>query len=726
MGRGAGAAAAESSSSSTEEEKPGGGGETHHASEVVNRETLEFQAETRQLLDIVTHSLYTDKEVFLRELISNASDALEKLRHVQVANEGTTVDVDVPLEIRVETDELNGTLTVTDTGIGLSREDMVSNLGTIARSGSKAFVNELAKSSAEGGAMDASRGIIGKFGVGFYSAFMVGDKVEVRSKSAYKTDDDAAPLVWSSTGAGGYDIADLPPDVRQDRGASVVIHLGPDHVEFSDEKRVEAVLKKYSNFVNFPIFLNGNRVNTMEAIWAHDPREVDDETYTAFYKFIAHAYDEPLDRLHYRADAPIEIKALFYVPSFHSEKYGMGRMEPGVSLYSRKVLIESKSPDILPEWMRFVKGVVDSEDLPLSISREKPQDTALIGKLRKALTRKFISHLTTMARKHNEKYRDEFYKEYSFFLKEGICQDYEFQEQLSKLLYFETSKTMSGELSSLDEYVSRCTPEQKEIYYLCAPTRELALESPYLEAFEKAGREVIFVYTAIDDFVMANLEKFEGRALVTAEKSDIDLGDEDEDKADEEKEECGKEGSGTAGAKTAKLSDGEAKEFCAWVKATLGNKVSTVKTTNRLGSSPAIVTDNESGAMRRMMRLVDTQDGGTVEAMPLPAQRLEVNPRHPVIVGIEGMRNAEPKLAETCLAQIFDNALVAAGLLDDGRSMLPRLNDLLLCVVKGAEKGKGGGDESAEESKVGPPGAEEGEKVPKEEVEETTTSIETK
>ena len=633
-------------------------------------ETLEFQAETRQLLDIVTHSLYTDKEVFLRELVSNASDALEKLRHLQSTNQGTDIkDPDVPLEIRIETDEVNKTITISDTGIGMSKQDMKDQLGTIARSGSKAFVSELAQKGT-GGDADKGLGIIGKFGVGFYSAFMVGDKVDVRSKPAFSDGEDDA-LLWSSSGIGCYDISKLSDDIRQDRGSSIVIHLKEDQLEYTDEKRVEAVLKKYSNFVNFPIILNGNRLNTVSAIWSNDPKDVTDEQYTEFYKYMAHAFDEPMDRLHYRADAPLDIKALFFIPSFHSEKYGMGRMEPSVSLYSRKVLIEAKSPNIIPDWMRFVKGVVDSEDLPLSVSREKAQDSTLITKLRKALTRKFINHLSTMARKQPEKYKDEFYKEYSFFLKEGVCQDYEFQEPLSKLLYFETSKTVKGDLSSFDEYVSRCTPEQKEIYYLCAPSRELALQSPYLEAFEKSGKEVIFVYSAIDDFVMANVDKFQGRKIISVEKGDIDMGDKHEENDEE-----------TSGST---LSKTEADDFCAWFKLTLNDKVSNVKITKRLVSSPAVVTDNESGAYRRMMKLVETQDGVGLGGMELPKQQVEINPKHPMIVSLFAIREKEPEVAKVVAEQIFDNCLIAAGLLDDPRSFLGRLNDILLCVVKDAE-----------------------------------------
>jgi len=379
---------------------------------------LDFQAETKQLLDIVTHSLYTDKEVFLRELVSNASDALEKLRHVRATSTvETNVDADVPLEIRITTNEEDRTITITDTGIGLSRQEMMDNLGTIARSGSKSFLKEQNVTGS-----DASlSGLIGKFGVGFYSAFMVGDKVEVRSKSALSSVEvDEGPLVWSSEGIGSYEISPFISDDKkeeQTRGASIVIYLKDGMEEYSDKNRVETILKKYSNFVTFPIYLNGEKVNTMEAVWSLEPSKVSDEMHTEFYKYVAGAFDEPLYHLHYRADAPLEVKALFYVPSFHSEKYGMERMEPGVSLYSRKVLIESNSKDILPDWLRFVKGVVDSEDLPLSISREKPQDTLLIKRLRNALTRKFISFLASKAKKDTEAYKQEFFPEFGHFLK---------------------------------------------------------------------------------------------------------------------------------------------------------------------------------------------------------------------------------------------------------------------------------------------------------------------
>jgi len=647
----------------SEEKKPSS---TTKVEESLNpEESLEFKAETRQLLDIVTHSLYTEKQVFLRELISNASDALEKLRHMQAANK-SSIDSDIPLEIRIETDEKNGTLTISDTGIGMNREEMIDNLGTIARSGSKAFMKQLTelKNKDEDGAVDeSSKGIIGKFGVGFYSAFMVGDSVEVRSKSAI---DEGPQKVWKSSGIGNFSISDLASDIRQDRGTSVIISLKEDELQYQDEKKVEEIIKKYSNFVNSPIYLNGNRVNTIKAIWSYSPKNVSKDAYNEFYKFIGNDQDDPLYTIHFHADAPLDIKALFFVPKSHGEKYGMSRMEPGVSIYSRKILIESKSKDILPDWMRFVKGVVDSEDLPLSISREKAQDNALIQRIRKALVRKFISVLSKEAKNNLSGFKENFYSEFSFFLKEGICHDYEFQESLSKLLFFETSKTMNKELSSFDEYIARCKPEQKDIYFLCTASRQAALESPYLEAFKNTGLEVIFVYSSIDDFVFTNLNKYLGREIVSIEKGDIDIGK--KDKKDD---------------KSHKIKKEKIENFCKYFRETLKDKVQTCKSTTRLTSTPAIITNHESGALRKMMRLVGSQDD-SYSTLPLPKLDVEINPDHEVIQGITKLRDTEPDLAKVLVEQVFDNCLVAAGLMDDSRMMLPRINNILTSVVKGA------------------------------------------
>eukprot|EP00937_MAST-01D_sp_MAST-1D-sp2_P005985 g5985.t1 len=648
-----------------------GGPEPLSAGNVVDgaaSETHGFQAETRQLLDIVTNSLYTDKEVFVRELVSNASDALEKLRHLQVT--GLEIEQpELPLEIRLSRDEAANTLTIQDTGVGLSRQDMIDSLGTIARSGSKAFVQELAE---KGGGSDAAEGIIGQFGVGFYSVFMVAKRVQVFSRSA-KADAGEAAHCWSSDGSGSYDIVEAE---GVDRGTTIVIELDDAHKEYTSQYRVESIIKKYSNFVNFPIVLDGAAVNTVTALWTKSKNEVTEAEYADFYKFIANAFDDPMFTLHFQADAPISLNTLFFVPAQHSEKYGMGRMEPGVNLYSRKVLIESKCKDVLPEWLRFVKGVVDSEDLPLSISREKPQDSRLLVRIREVLVRRLLRFFDQQLQKERSQY-ETFYAEHGQFLKEGVCTDFANKEGIAKLLLFESSALGNGELTSIDEYINRQKPTQEKVYYLLAPDRSMAEASPYFETFRKNGVEVLFMYTAIDDFVMNNLTQYNGRPLVSAESKDLEFGG-DEDGADDE--------DGTDSAADDAL--------VAWLKEALSERVREVKTTTRLVDSPAIITDHESAALRRMMQMVDTSAGA--QAQQLPLQNLEVNPKHPLIQRLSQSRDAQPALAKLVAEQVLDNALVSAGLMDDSRVMLPRINELLEHALAGGEDGESG--ESGEDA----------------------------
>lgn len=544
-------------------------------------------------MDIVTHSIYTDKEVFLRELISNASDSLEKYRYTKSTGTLANAD-DEPLEINISVNPKKRTLTISDNGIGMSSEELVSNLGTIARSGSKQFVEQI-QSSGESSSRDGD-GIIGQFGVGFYSAFMVSKEVSVESLSALASQGESG-ATWSSSGSGDFTI---DPTVGARRGSRIEMQLKESCKEFADVKKVKEIIKKYSNFVPFPIKVEGEVVNTISAIWVQDKNSVTEDQYTEFYKYISNAFDKPAFKLHFSTDAPINLNTLLFVPTFHTEKFGQGRMEAGVSLYSRKVLIESKPADLLPDWLRFVKGVVDSEDLPLSISREKPQDSMLLKKIKDVLTRKLLRVFADLQKNDPVKYK-EFYIEFNNFLKEGICQDYGYQKQLSKLLMFESSSLEDGVMTSLDEYASRCKPDQKKIYYLVAPNRSSALNSPYYETFKKNGIEVLFLYTTIDDFVMSNVRTFGDKALTSAETSSLDLpGEGSEDKAaDGEDASSNKEAKGDLA-----LTGDEAKVMCAWLKVALGSRVSDVKITTRLSDSPAIVTDHESGTMRRMIRMV--------------------------------------------------------------------------------------------------------------------------
>src|SRR5687767_6086241 len=411
----------------------------------------EFQAEIKQLLDIVIHSLYTEKEIFVRELVSNASDALEKLRHTQLTEK--EIFGDQPLEINVTTDDKAKTLTIQDYGIGMTRAELIENLGTIAHSGSKAFLKALG----EGGAKNTN--LIGQFGVGFYSAFMVAKSVKVYSHSWRASEPGH---VWTSDGSGSYEIEESE---GQRRGTKIVIELKDDCAEFSQEWKVKEILERYSAFVSFPINLNGKRINTVQALWLRNKNEIKDEEYTEFYKFQAHAFDEPRLRLHFSADAPLAINALLFVPKENTEKLGFARTEASVSLYCRKVLIDAKPKNLLPEWLRFLKGVVDSEDLPLNISRETMQDKALVDKLNKVITKRFLKFLDEEATQRPESYA-KFYSEFGLFLKEGAALDFAHKDQLVKLLRFESSLTEKTKSTSLADYVSRMGADQKEIYYL--------------------------------------------------------------------------------------------------------------------------------------------------------------------------------------------------------------------------------------------------------------------
>ena len=607
-------------------------------------QTFEFQAEIKQLLDIVIHSLYTEKEIFVRELISNASDALEKLRHTRITEQDIH-DEKLEPEINVTTDDKAKRITIQDFGIGMTRDELVRNLGTIAHSGSKAFLKALGE-----GAQKNSN-LIGQFGVGFYSAFMVAKSVKVYARSWRK---DEPGHVWSSEGAGSYTIE---PSEGERRGAKIVIELKDDCGEFAQDWRIKEILERYSAFVSFPISLNGKRVNTVQALWLRNKSEIKEEEYTEFYKFQAHAHDEPRLRLHFNADAPLTINALLFTPKENTEKLGLSRLEPAVALYCRKVLIDAKPKDLLPEWLRFLKGVVDSEDLPLNISRETMQDKSLVEKLNRVITKRFLKFLEEEARNRAEGY-DAFYKEFGVFLKEGAALDFTHKEQLTKLLRFESSLTEKGKTTSLADYVSRMNSEQKEIYYLVGPSRAALESGPYLEGFKARTLEVLLCYEAVDEYVMNNVREFDGRKLTAADHADVKL-------ADLPKPE---------GA----LGEEQIKDLAKWLKDTLGERVAEVKSSDRLVDSPVLALNADkfmSPHMRRMMKAMNRDGADT----PLRVN-LEFNPRHAVIKRLFETHTANPDRARLVAEQLLDNALIAAGLLEDPTSMVARLNKLLESV----------------------------------------------
>lgn len=606
---------------------------------------FEFQAEIKQLLDIVIHSLYTEKEIFVRELVSNASDALEKLRHLQLT-EKEIHDDNLPLEINITTDDKAKTVTIQDFGLGMTREELIQNLGTIAHSGSKQFLKALGEAGTK------NSNLIGQFGVGFYSAFMVAKSVKVYSHSWKK---DAPGHVWSSDGSGNYEVEEVE---GQRRGAKIVVELKDDCAEFAQEWRMKEILTRYSAFVGFPITLNGNKLTTVQALWLRNKSEIKDEEYTEFYKFQAHAHDAPRYRLHFNADAPLTINALVFVPQENTERLGFARLEPSVALYCRKVLIDAKPKDLLPEWLRFLKGVIDSEDLPLNISRETMQDKALLDKLGKVITKRFLKLLEEESAQRADAY-NEFYAQFGIFLKEGAALDFTHKDQLVKLLRWESSLTEKGKTTSLADYVSRMKDGQKEIYYLVAPNREAIESGPYLEGFKARNLEVLFCYEAVDEYVFNNVREFDGKKFLSADHADVKLDDIPQQ--------------GEA------LGESEVKDLAKWLKDTLGEQVAEVKSSDRLVGSPALATNADKFAspmMRRMMRAMK-KPGEADEPVKV---NLEINPRHAVIKKLATMRTADADKAELVAEQLLDNALIAAGLLEDPSRMVARLNKLLESV----------------------------------------------
>lgn len=621
----------------------------------MTQETMEFQSETRKLLDIVIHSLYTERDIFLRELISNAADALEKMRHESILKD-EIFDKDVELDINITVDDNKHTITITDTGLGMTREELISNLGTIAHSGSKTFLTELSEQDQK------ETQLIGQFGVGFYAAFMVAQKVRVQSRS-YMLEDQGHE--WISDGAGSYTVDQCP---GLHRGTKITLELKEDCHDYAKEETIKRIIKQYSSFVSFPIKVAGEKINTVQALWARSKNEIKEEEYTEFYKFVGAAYDEPLSRLHFSADVPLSIKALLFVPKENFEHMGFGRMEPGVSLYCQKILIDQHSKKILPEWLRFVKGVIDSEDIPLNISRQALQDNALVVKINKVVTSRFLKHLGELAKSEPDKYA-EFWKTFGMFLKEGATSDFTHREAISKLLRFESSKSEPGKLISLAEYVERMPEGQKDIYYINGPSREAIEAGPYLEAFKKQDIEIIYTMEPIDDFVFSHLSEFDGKKLLSADRADLDL---PEDKKEKKEAEAGD---------AEKLDKNVAASLTKWMKEVLGDRVKEVSASKRLVDSPAIIVNPDgfmTSSMERVMRAANPESG-----LPMGGKNLEINTGHQLIKDLADLRVKNEALAKTIVEQIHDNAMIQAGLMVEPRSMVERNYRILAQAVKG-------------------------------------------
>lgn len=620
-------------------------------------ETHEFQAESRKVLDIVINSLYTERDIFVRELVSNAADALEKFRHKSLV-EKPEFDAHVPLEITIDCDDKKHTLTISDTGIGMTRQELETNLGTIAHSGSSQFWEQLAEAARK------DINLIGQFGVGFYSAFMAAKKVRVQSRSW----DGNEGHEWESDGGGTYTIRPCP---GLHRGTKVTIELKDDAHEYATKFTLERIIQQYSSFVPFPIKVEGKTVNTVQAIWTRSKSEISEEEYTEFYKFIANTVDEPLYRLHFSADAPLGINALLYVPKENYERLGMGRMQPGINLYCQKVLIDQHSENILPDWLRFLKGVVDSQDLPLNISRQALQDNALVLKLRRVLTKRFLKFLKEQANSDAEKYNT-FWKTFGIFIKEGITTDFEYRDELGSLLRFASSKSDNGTLVSLDDYIGRMREGQNEIYFINGPSRTALEHGPYVEMFRKRDIEIIYTLEPIDDFVLNHLGEYGGKKLVSAERADLRLPPAAtgtaEDQAEDEKKET--------------LEKDKVAALCSWLREVLGERVREVVVSDRLVDSPAMIVSADSYMTSSMERVL--QANARDESLATAGKKnMEINPTNELIKKLAHLREADQDFARDVAWQIFDNAMIQAGLLVDQQQMVSRSYRILERVADG-------------------------------------------
>ncbi len=622
--------------------------------------TYTFQAETQQLLDILIHSLYTEREIFLRELISNASDALNRMQFQQLT-ESDVLDPDAALEIRLTWDEEASTLTVSDTGIGMTQEEMIANLGTIAKSGAKNFLDALKDAPNK----ESAQNIIGQFGVGFYSAFMVAERVEVTSRS-YQPDAEA--VKWSATGGTEYSIESAE---KETRGTDVVLYLGEeDAKEYLKAWKLKNVVTKHSDYVAFPIFVGEDEepANKQTAIWRQNPQDVEEEAYKNFYQMLTLDFKEPLHTIHMRADVPMQFYTLLFIPSSAEASPFSPRKEPGLKLYARKVLIDEYNKDLLPEYLGFVQGVVDSEDLPLNVNREAVRTDQTIARLKKTVTDKVIRELKGMAKRQTEDYL-EIYAEFGRFIKQGVVIDPAAKEDLLPLLLFNTSHDDDPDMFySLQEYTERMVDGQDEIYYVIANDFQSAKRSPHLDAFRQRGIEVLYFADPVDSMLPMGLTEFNGFKIRAVDESDIDLKDVGEIQDDEQ---------------TEAIEEETFETLVGRVKSVLGGRVSDVRESKSLVGSPArLVTDDDSGGrhMYRINRLLDKD-------YELPVKALELNPRHPLLHNVTTLLqgNGDNPLIDVVIEQVFETALLQDGIHPDPAAMADRLTALMQAATGSAD-----------------------------------------
>jgi len=618
--------------------------------------TKQFQTEVQKLLDLVIHSLYSNKDIFLRELISNASDAIDKVRFEAHSNE-SLLEGNSDWKIKLVPDKEAGTLTIIDNGIGMGMAEVEENIGTIARSGTRAFMDAL-KEAKESNNPE----LIGQFGVGFYSSFMVADRVTLTTR---KAGDTKAGCCWESTGDGSYTIEECD---KETRGTEIVLHLKEEMKEYLDEWKIRSIVKKYSDYVQYPVTMDITRtepakgldgkviegggdiektteetLNSMKAIWTRPKSDISEEEHEEFYKHISHDFDKPFRSIHYAAEGVSEFKALLYLPAHKPYDLFSQERKRGVHLYVKRVFITDNCEALLPDYLRFVRGVVDSSDLPLNVSREILQEDVQIRRIQKSLVSKILSTLGEIRDKEPEEYL-KFYQEFGPVLKEGLHFDYANKEKLQDLVLFESSATEPGKPVSLKEYVERMPEGQKEIYFITGTSREMVANSPHLEAFRGKGYEVLFLTDPVDEWVVQALTEYDGKKLKAVDRGDVELESEEEKKAGEEKK---------------KEQQEQYRDLLDFIKGKLDDRVKEVRFSSRLTESACCLVADEYGLNANMERIMKAMN----QDVPKSKRILELNPNHPIMQVLEKRYEsdkADPKLVDYC-ELLLDQALLTEG-----------------------------------------------------------------
>jgi molecular chaperone HtpG len=586
--------------------------------------------------------LYTERDIFLRELISNASDALSRVQFEMLTNRDV-LDPDAELKITIEGDKDNRTLTIRDTGIGMTRDEIVENLGTIAHSGAAEFLKKL---QAEKKPAD----VIGQFGVGFYSVYMVADAVTVTSRS-YRP--DAQAVRWTSKGDNTYTLEDAE---KAERGTEIVVQLKEDAAEYAQDWKIEQIVKKHSDFVSFPITLKERTVNQQTALWRQSPREVTDEQYDNFYKQMTLDFGAPLLHIHFVADVPVDVHAMLFIPAKHERGMFSLRKDDGLKLYSRKILIQEYFKDLLPSYFRFVQGVVDSEDLPLNVSRESIQNNRALAKLKSTLAHKVIGELEELGQKDAAKYA-QFWKEFGLFIKEGVATDAAQQADLAKLLRFKTNRSGDADTwVSLPAYVERMKADQTSIYYILGDDLASIARSPHLDYFRKHDLEVLYLTDPLDSFMVVTLKDFSGKKLQNVDDAALDL-----PKADQPIE--------------SKVTDTDYAQLVARLKTVLGDKITEVRESKVLTDSPCRLVSPEEATERDMQR-VKRLLGQDYE---IPKKIMEINRGHQLIADMAALAHSGKNdvLLDASIQQLYESALLVEGLLPNPAEMAPRIQLLM-------------------------------------------------